>query len=503
MENKIISIDITPDNNTECTDNAGVMWEHNATVLKFNIAQAFVGDYRYYIEYRSLMGTRVRTEYLELNTKDNTVTYSIPVTMTSLKGVECYFNIVSIDEDGNTVQVVKPKKFGLTFDYSPDTDNSLCKVNDFSINTLLEAIRLGTFKGDKGEKGDKGDKGEKGDTGGISEEYAAKNFANAYKGCLKGRVVTADDVSPMLHQMDVSIKSKNIFDGQWVAGGLNTSDGAEVVSSSNIRTAFIPIKPNTPYYASLNADATYFFMAYDAEFNFVAYKGMKKGSFAFISGAQEHYIRIMQYNNTEAPLNVQIEEGAEATEYTPYVDLSTVMLTRCGKNLWNKGDVTVEGKYLVSKLDCTLKAGGTYTISADVTSTDTDALTCLVLAYPSNQQLGLLERKQGSALTFTLNQSTSNIVLYSSDSSVNGDGDRATFTNVQLELGDTATDYEEYKGESYASNAEGILTVEAVSPVITLLTNTEGTVLECEYNKDTNKIIKKLINAVISLGGTV
>ncbi len=165
MEKRIISIDISPDVQTEYSENAGVMWEHNATQLQFKIDPSYIGDYRYYIEYRSLLGTKVRTEYLELDTTDNTVTYMIPVTMSSLKGVECYFNIVKIDEDGNTIQVIKPKKFCLTFDFSPDTDNSLAKVNDFSINALMEAIRLGTFKGDKGDKGDKGEIGPKGEQG--------------------------------------------------------------------------------------------------------------------------------------------------------------------------------------------------------------------------------------------------------------------------------------------------------------------------------------------------
>ncbi len=176
MENKIISIDITPDNNTEYVENAGVMWEHNATVLKFKIDEAYLGDYRYYIEYRSLMGNKVRTEYLELNTADNTITYAIPVSMSSLKGTECYFNIVAIDADGNTIQIIKPRKFCLTFDYSPDTDNTLCKVNDFSINALLEAIRLGTFKGDKGDKGDKGEQGIQGEKGEMPAEFYDATF---------------------------------------------------------------------------------------------------------------------------------------------------------------------------------------------------------------------------------------------------------------------------------------------------------------------------------------
>ena len=172
METKIISIDISYESVIpEQTENAGVMWEHNATTLVFNIDEAFIGDYRYYLEYRSLIGTKVRTEYLTLNAENNTVTYNIPVTMSSLKGVECHFNIVNIDDDGNTTQVIKPYKFCLQFDYSPDTDNSLAKVNDFSINALLEAIRLGTFKGEKGEKGDKGEKG------GSGENYSLLRYA--------------------------------------------------------------------------------------------------------------------------------------------------------------------------------------------------------------------------------------------------------------------------------------------------------------------------------------
>ncbi len=154
MEKRIISIDISPETQDAYYEKAGIMWEHNATQLQFNISPSYIGDYRYYIEYRSILGTKVRTEYLELDAETNTVTYDVSVTMSSLKGVECYFNIVKIDEDGKTIQVVKPKKIGLTFDFSPDTDNSLAKVNDFSINALLEAIRTGTFKGERGEKGD-------------------------------------------------------------------------------------------------------------------------------------------------------------------------------------------------------------------------------------------------------------------------------------------------------------------------------------------------------------
>ena len=207
MENKIIYIDIGPQMNENVNQNAGVMWEHNATTLVFNIDEKYVGNYKYYIEYRSLIGSKIRTAYLELDSETNTITYDIPITMSSLRGVECYFNIIKIDEDGQTQLVIKPQKFCLEFDYSPDTDNSIAKVNDFSINALFEAIRLGTFKGDKGEKGDpfthedfteeqlaalKGDKGdqgvkgEKGDQGEKGDPFTYADFTEDQLAGLKG-----------------------------------------------------------------------------------------------------------------------------------------------------------------------------------------------------------------------------------------------------------------------------------------------------------------------------
>ncbi len=275
METKIISIDISPKANEIQSEKAGVMWEHNATSLVFNIDNAYIGDYRYYLEYRSLLGTKVRTEYLELDTENKTITYSIPVTMSSLKGVECYFNIISIDGDGNTVQVIKPHKFYLQFDYSPDTDNSLAKINDFSVNALLESIRLGTFKGDKGDKGEtgaKGDKGDKGETGEVSMDYATNNFANAVKKTVTGNPVVIEDASPISHPIyiktntndTVYVRGENLIpfndkaynNGKYKAGhtyqmdGVNftiNDDGSVTLNGTSTAAVVIPLISCTEY----------------------------------------------------------------------------------------------------------------------------------------------------------------------------------------------------------------------------------------------------------------
>ncbi len=250
MENKIISVNVCPDTDEEINENAGVMWEHNATSLVFNIDPAYVNDYKYYIEYRSLIGTKVRTEYLELNTTTNTITYDIPVTMTSLRGVECYFNIVKINEDGQTVQVIKPKKFYLQFDYAPDTDNLIAKANDFSINALFEAIRLGTFKGDRGEKG---------------EPFTYDDFTQEQLAMLKGEkgdnVIVENKIIDAL-QIDGGVV-ENFYNPQKadIVSGKYIETGGTVKSNASYQYFKVRLYPGKKY--RINLANTYSIVVYE------------------------------------------------------------------------------------------------------------------------------------------------------------------------------------------------------------------------------------------------
>lgn len=69
--------------------------------------------------------------------------------------------------------------------------------------------------------------------------------------------------------------------------------------------------------------------------------------------------------------------------------------------------------------------------------------------------------------------------------------------NFQFEKGEVATDIEEYHGTPYTPNEDGTVEgITSLSPTMTLLTDTEGAVIHCEYNRDTNK-------ALLSGGATV
>ncbi len=317
MENKIISIDIIPGNNEEITENAGVMWEHNATTLVFNLAPDYVGDYRYYIEYRSLLGTKVRTEYLDLTCEDNTVSYMIPVTMSSLKGVECYFNIVSIDTDGNTIQVIKPKKFCLTFDYSPDTDNSIAKVNDFSVNALLEAIRLNTFKGDKGDKGEKGaqgekgDKGDRGDDGDVTEKFVTDLFGEFVEKIWSTNILNKSDSDFLTNiQLGVNGVKETVKTGWNTTGFMAVTFGESLVVSAQARS-----NPQ----GRLNVTGTSRIYAYDKDKQFIdgSYSSASSGILSYSIPEGACFVRV-SYSD-DVLVNVMVEKGTTfSSEYAEY-----------------------------------------------------------------------------------------------------------------------------------------------------------------------------------------
>ncbi len=499
MENKIISIDISPDSDVSINENGGVMWEHNATTLIFNIDARYVGDYRYYIEYRSLIGTKIRTEYLTLN-EDNTVKYVIPVNMSSLKGVECYFNIIKIDADGNTTQVIKPRKFCLSFDFSPDTDNSLSKVNDFSINALLEAIRLGTFKGEsgkngeKGEKGDKGDKGEKGDTGEVSLSYANSNYSNALKGEKNGSAILINDASPFEHKASVSLATKNIWNG---SSSLTTESYNYTQTVNITKPITISFKVSDDYATS--SSIWRFAVVYaDGTAQHIQDRNLTASTYSKVFSATEENpiisITSRSYSITAGSCyDIQVEFGEFATEYAPNISgFSDVSLKKIGKNLWKFGDVTVADRYQTIILDTPLPSNVTYTLTADVESTDTDSDTCLVFSLTAGKPLGQITRGGKQSITFTPDMAVSKIVFYSANNSNSGTGDSAEFKNIQIEIGEKPTQcdqYIEYGTIDITENGNTEINVVDGGEYSLLPTNS-GVTLTCQYPKDINKVFK-------------
>lgn len=139
---------------------AGNSAEHNATTLKFILESTFTDEFKYYLDFVLPNGKILRTDYLPLDKNDeNSVSFDVPASVTKYGTAECCLNAVKIDENGITTEVMKPKNVILYFNTLADADGALLSDYDFSVNTMLENIKNGVFKGEKGDKGDNGKDG--------------------------------------------------------------------------------------------------------------------------------------------------------------------------------------------------------------------------------------------------------------------------------------------------------------------------------------------------------
>ena len=126
-----------------------------------------------------------------------------------------------------------------------------------------------------------------------------------------------------------------------------------------------------------------------------------------------------------------------------------------GKNLWANGDVEVTSAdnngvgYKQVNLTNPLPPG-TYTLSALVTSTDTDADYSLFGNFYNLKRGGTTR----TSTTATFSNEITAIVVYAGSNQANSAGDTATFKDIQIELGSTATEYEPYTGNQPSPNPD-------------------------------------------------
>lgn len=370
--------------------------------------------------------------------------------------------------------------------------------------------------------------------------------AECLKGTASGSAFLLDDVSPVTHEMGVRVRGKNLFDkdnyiiitGNQSYLAFDISKliiGNKYTFSSNLPITWFKISDDTPGYNSVQL----LNLAGFTTFTFTMQRNSN------ISSTATQYLFIGIDTSTDKIIgniseldgyNIQIELGTTATAYTPYVpDLTAVKVSRCGKNLLNSLSIWAEQNTSVISRDNgiviiqspntktttsisqfynkTLPAG-TYAFSIDCTIENTkkaprpneillfvnNAPHVLVFNMTSD---GTYHRKS----KFTLTKKSSVIIrFYFNVDDLTETSDvptTASFSNVQLELGSTATIYEPYNSKTdYTPNADG--TVEGVTslhPNTTLMTDTDGVIIDCNYYKDIDKAFNELTTSVALSGG--
>ena len=351
------------------------------------------------------------------------------------------------------------------------------------------------------------------------------NFANAVKATASGTAISVNDASPVIHEVGVKLRSKNIFKhsyGSWSTKGITVTvhDDQSITCNGTATEQIylilgsIPYNPNLSYFCSgcpagISAGVYLAFQCIKNNTNVETIADIGEGG-KIANGRTIESIKVIISIASGATVeNVtfkpQIEISSVKTNYTPYIDdLSAVTVTEGGKNLFAHrfkegvtetingitftgnadGTITVNGTataYISLDLDAFNAPRGRYTLSGFVKGNG-GSEDCLLWLFNDH---GGLCATEGEA--FTYEHPGGNLTPRI------GIAEEYTFDNVvwrlQFEKGAQATEFEACKVKQIASSdADGnVYGIMASSSYLTLSTDNLGAVLEVEYNKDISK----------------
>lgn len=386
-------------------------------------------------------------------------------------------------------------------------------------------------------------------------------------GSLLGKVVSANDVIGIEHNVGCNISRKNLLDinkikayyqenvsidGDTITiapAGNNKLYGLDMdfaISLIEVGKTYTFSIESTDYVGTMQgwrlkfADDTYSKLNYTTTLTITPTQKVTSIRFIFNMG--------QEYTDTFTVVRPQIEVGSTATAYTPYTsDLSSVNVSRYGKNLLEfkqaslstgtfieklsngaimKGNYSEgsnnnaygNGWYNFTKATINLKAGDVVTLSCDYTVLEldehrtmsefsTDQNVKKVGLYlcsddsnhyvPSKIQPKVLGETVRMYNTFTITVDSTYHPLITLNSN------KVRVENIQIEVGSTSTAFEEYKGkQTKTANADGTVKgITSIAPNMTLLTDTEGVVINANYYKDPDIVISNLAQSVALSGG--
>lgn len=373
----------------------------------------------------------------------------------------------------------------------------------------------------------------------VQNKAIGQGVANALKGTASGAVIALTDVSPLDHEIGVKLSVKNLLDLTSLIGKSVTENGGTLscgtdggITGSGTLTGYIGFDafrlylPKGKYILSSSGDYNNFgcyFVFRDENAASLAEGSVSKsgGAFTFDTAGYPalSYVDVTIKRNNNTALSgtayFQLEAGTTATAYTPHVaDVSTATLKKYGKNLVDisqmlneclvdNGDgtftYTKKAPYDSAMFPLKLKAGTKITSKAEIISSqnNTENSLCYRVTYAD----GGIKGYYLSDSKVTLEKDIVGLVIYSYEANAS-----YVFKEWQLEIGTEASAYEPYKEpETYQVNPDGSPAsgVTSLAPTTTLLTDTAGVTIDATYNRDTNKVIERLVSAIISLGGNV
>lgn len=231
---------------------------------------------------------------------------------------------------------------------------------------------------------------------------------------------------------------------------------------------------------------------------------------ATTSGEYWIQVRMAESNTTpwDDSTTIQIERGPGASEYEPPLwDSPNLMVTVVGKNLYNipNIDSSLMASNALATVACNIP--DTITISGQkdgvVVKNDSGTETSVWrfrINFASGKESFIMDAAEPFQGTFKGTPEDPIIQITYRNIYIRG----GQYKDIQVEFGNVATKYEPYTIHNNISvPLDTGAQLASIAPDVTFMTQAPGAILEINYNKDTNKIIEKLTQAIVSLGGNI
>ena len=309
-----------------------------------------------------------------------------------------------------------------------------------SAEQLAQSVRSdadsGAFKGDKGDKGDtgavgaKGDKGDKGDPG--KDAVTDRAYSPTSENAQSGKAVAE------------ALKAERTYANNSFSGALRGSASGEAVRLTDVSPIEHEIK------IKLTAESNH------SDFSGVTLKRYGKNLLPY------------PYKNTN------IDYTFNGINYKVKSDGTVVLNGTANEQSYFilAGLVLNKGVYYLSGCPSGGQ-GSTYSIYFQY-----DNFSYYKADYGSGVKIDINEKKNCAvAITIGKNTAVSNLIF-----------------KPMLEVGSKLTDFEERRtAVAYTPAVDGTVTgVTSISPDMTFLSDTDGIIINAEYNKDLNKAISEL-----------
>lgn len=377
------------------------------------------------------------------------------------------------------------------------------------------------------------------DETGITNLIATK-VSNAVEGHISGEIISISDMSPIQHNISAHLYTKDlvipnettfIFPNGYTAtlnddGSVTVSGSANTTESINLSIA---LRKRDGTYNSIPLEAGQKYRLHFYKDGEISVRGRLKitdsngaNSFKSVTAWNEEDELVAEERSIT---NIYVDSSGQAIGDTSLCgtykavlekDLSVVSVLEYGKNLvpypFNETTKTVNGITFIDNGDGTVTANGTATADAAMylfaTSYNPIKLSkgmyvlsgCPVGGDMSTYSISIgtsadtIARDAGNGSVFTISEELSNSGVGVSIKILSGTTVTGLVFKPQIELGAIATEFEEYLAPTtYTSTEYGIVEdIPSHYPTMTLRTNTEGVLVDVQYNKDVNAEFEQL-----------